>query len=817
MAKAQILVVEDERLAAEDICSSLENLGYTVSAMIASGEEAINRVKENNTDLVLMDILLKGEIDGIEAADQIHSQFDIPVVYLSAHANEELLERAKATEPLGYIIKPFEDKELNTVIEMALYRHKTEQALRQSERELTIRNQIVEIFLTVSDEEIYEEILQVILEATESKKGAFGYIDREGALVVPSLTRDIWDQCQIPDKDIVFPRETWRGFWGRALIEKKALYSNEPFSLPEGHIPIHRALNVPVIHQGTVIGNLIVGNKATDYNERDQELLETIAAFIAPVLDARLQRDREEAERKQAEEALRDSEEKYRDLFESNKDGIVLTDMQGKVLDANNAYLAMLGYDIDEIKKVAYQQLTPEKWHKWEAEIIENQFIKRGYSDEFEKEYIKKDGTVFPVSLKGWLIKDKQGQAIGMWGYVRDITERKKAEEERRRVELRLQESRKMEAIGTLAGGIAHDFNNLLMGIQGNASFMLHDLDSEHPHYDMLKTIEGQVRSGATLTKQLLGYARKGQYDVKSVNLNKLVQETSETFGRTRRQITIHRELAEDLFAIEADQGQIEQILLNFCINAADAMLGGGDLVLKTANATHEDMKGKQYDVKPGNYILLTVTDTGTGMDKDTQARIFDPFFTTKEMASGRGTGLGLASAYGIVKAHAGYIDVESEKGKGTTFSIYLPATEKRVGKEMAVDIAEQIVKGTGTVLLVDDEEVVLEVGIRLLNKLGYTVMEAKSGRKAVELYEQNKNDIDLVLLDMVMPDVGGSEAYDKMKEINPNVKVLLSSGYSIEDTGAKEILNRGCDGFIQKPFNMERLSQSIQGILGKE
>ena len=343
------------------------------------------------------------------------------------------------------------------------------------------------------------------------------------------------------------------------------------------------------------------------------------------------------------------------------------------------------------------------------------------------------------------------------------------------------------------------------------------ETDPEHPHYDMLKTIERQVRSGSMLTKQLLGYARKGQYEVKSVNLNELIEQTSQTFGRTRKDTQIHSELAEDLYAMEADQGQMEQVLLNLYVNASDAMPGGGNLTIKTTNITGQDMKDKPYDAKPGNYVLLTITDTGSGMDKETQARIFDPFFTTKDMAAGRGTGLGLASAYGIVKAHAGYIDVESEKGKGTTFSIYLPATEKRVGMEKAVEVAQQAIKGTGTVLLVDDEEVVLEVGTRLLEKLGYAVLDAESGRKALELYKDNRDKIDIVVLDMVMPDVGGGEAYDKMKEINPSVKVLLSSGYSIEDAGAKQILNRGCDGFIQKPFSMEQLSQSIQQILEKE
>jgi CheY-like chemotaxis protein len=326
-----------------------------------------------------------------------------------------------------------------------------------------------------------------------------------------------------------------------------------------------------------------------------------------------------------------------------------------------------------------------------------------------------------------------------------------------------------------------------------------------------LKNIEKRIQSGARLTSHLLGYARKGRYEVKPVNLNQLVEETSDTLGRTKKEITIHRELAEDLFAIEADPGQIEQVLLNLFVNASDAMPGGGDLILKTMNVTHEDMKGKLYDPKPGNYVLLVATDTGIGMDKETIERIFDPFFTTKEM--GRGTGLGLASAYGIMKAHGGYIDVDSRKGQGTTFSIYLPASEKEI--EEVVRHTDRLIRGSETVLLVDDEDTIREVGQELLEAMGYRVLMASDGKEAIELYKKDRNDIDMVLLDMVMPNMGGGDAYDRMKEINPDIKVLLSSGFSI-DGEATQILERGCNDFIQKPFTMKELSRKIREILAK-
>ncbi len=393
-----------------------------------------------------------------------------------------------------------------------------------------------------------------------------------------------------------------------------------------------------------------------------------------------------------------------------------------------------------------------------------------------------------------------------------EMMQRRRAEEERKEIEAQLLQAQKMEALATLAGGIAHDFNNLLTGIQGNVSLMFLDIYTEHPHYERLRSIEKQVQSGARLTSHLLGYARKGKHEVKPAELNRLVEDTSEAFGRTRKQITLKRELAEDLFAIEADRVQIEQVLWNLFVNAADAMPEGGVLTLKTANVTDKDMKGKAYQPKPGNYVQLTVTDKGMGMDKKTRERIFEPFFTTKE--AGRGTGLGLASAYGIIKSHGGYIDVESKRRKGTTFSVYLSASSKKVQK--VVKAAERVTKGTGTVLLVDDEEVILEIGEDLLEAIGYRVLTAMDGKEAVEVYRKNRDEIDIVVLDMVMPNMGGGEAYDKMREINPNVKVLLSSGYSIESK-AKEILARGCDAFIQKPFGMREVSAKIREVLGKK
>jgi CheY-like chemotaxis protein len=368
-----------------------------------------------------------------------------------------------------------------------------------------------------------------------------------------------------------------------------------------------------------------------------------------------------------------------------------------------------------------------------------------------------------------------------------------------------------MEAIGTLAGGIAHDFNNLLMGIQGRASLMLADADPAGPFFEHLKSIEDYVRSASQLTKQLLGFAQGGRYEVKVTDLNELVDRSAGLFGRTRREISIHRRYQDDLWKVEVDRGQIEQVLINLFVNAWQAMPRGGELYLETENAVLDDDAAQPYGVKVGRYARVAVTDTGVGMDEATKRRVFDPFFTTK--ATGRGSGLGLASAYGIVRNHGGMITADSEEGRGSTFAVYLPATDKPLPEDRQE--TEGASEGEGTILLVDDEEMILDVGRLMLERLGYDVLVSGSGAEAVETYRANAGRIRAVILDMVMPRISGGETFEQLRAIDPGVKVLLSSGYSI-DGEARKILARGCDGFIQKPFGCADLSTKLKEILDR-
>jgi two-component system, cell cycle sensor histidine kinase and response regulator CckA len=509
--------------------------------------------------------------------------------------------------------------------------------------------------------------------------------------------------------------------------------------------------------------------------------------------------ERKPSKRKQAEETLRENEERLNTILDCIQAAIVVIDTEThKIVGANPAAIKIIGTPKEQIiGHVCHKYICPaEKGACPITDLGQNidhsECIMLGANGE-EIPILK---TVTPILLNG---------KECLLNTFSDISDKKK-------LEAQLIQAQKMEAIGTLAGGIAHDFNNLLMGIQGHASLMLMDVDPAHPHYERLTGIEEQVQKGAELTRRLLDFARGGKYEVNPTDLNSLIKNTSGMFGRTRKEIAIHRKYQKDIYTVAADQGQIEQVLLNLYVNALQAMPGGGKLYLQTENVILEEDDVMPYKLNHGRYVKISVADTGVGMDEETQQRLFEPFFTTKDM--GGGSGLGLASAYGIIKNHDGFINVSSKKGEGTTFTVYLPALEKEVMEQK--ESGRKILEGSETILLVDDEDMIIDIGEQFLEKMGYAVLIAKRGKEAIEIYEKGKDKIDIVILDMIMPDMGGGETYDRMKEINPDIKVLLSSGYSI-DGQATEILERGCNGFIQKPFDINRLSRKLRELLDEK
>lgn len=525
-------------------------------------------------------------------------------------------------------------------------------------------------------------------------------------------------------------------------------------------------------------------------------------------------------EQSRMEAALRESEKKFMSLYEesrkaleiyrsfllSSADAIVLYDMEGNAQYVNRAFTDIFGWTAEEVLESRVPFLPDSERDKSMAiisDIVENG---TPYHNYVTKRYCK-DGRMLDVSISASRYEDFEGKPMGLFVILRDISEKKV-------LEMQFHEAQKMESIGTLAGGIAHDFNNLLMAVQGNLTMILLNEEVDSNTRDRISKIEQYIKKGAELTRQLLGFARGGKYEAKPTNMNELIVRSADMFTRARKEIQIHFGLAEELWTVEADQGQLDQVLLNLFVNAAQAMPEGGDIFVHSENIHVTSRKSKQLNVEAGRYVKVSVADAGVGMDESTCKRIFEPFFTTRDV--GEGTGLGLASAYGILRNHGGAIYARSEPDWWTTVSFLIPALAGSALNDFPEDKPlEEIEVGNETILLVDDEPMIIEVGSQLLEQLGYRVYTAEGGKEAIEVYRQYKDTIDLVILDMIMPDMNGAECFEQIREIKPSVKVLLSSGYSI-DGQATEILKRGCNGFIQKPFNLIQMSRKIREILDR-
>lgn len=550
-------------------------------------------------------------------------------------------------------------------------------------------------------------------------------------------------------------------------------------------------------HQAKPIGVIALFSKQS-LSQADESLLHAVAGTTSEVILA-----------SKYMEALREREEKYRLLADNISDNIWILDLNTlKFTYVSPSVEGITGYTASEsMGRYLQDVLTPssvELASRVLSEELANESVQHDPSRSrvLEFEQYRKDGTIFWTEVSVRFIYDEKKQPVSILGVTRDISERK-------RFEAQLQQANKMEALGTLAGGIAHDFNNLLMGIQGRSSLLSFGLDASSPLREHCDAIEEYIRSATDLTRQMLGLARGGKYDVKPIDVSELLVAAAAMFGRTRKAIQIRTKTYPKPLVVEADKGQIEQLILNLFINSWQAMPDGGEIILETGSVNISEMDFRAYQLSPGAYAKISVTDTGIGMDESIRQRVFDPFFTTKD--KGRGTGLGLASAFGIAKNHGGTITVYSEVGHGATFNVYLPISDLNVNLEAPVN--EKLVKGSETILFVDDEEIIIDVGKAMLEKLGYRVIVANNGRQALDVIQKGTERIDLVLLDLIMPEMDGGKTFDRIREIKPTIPVILSSGYAINGQ-ATEILNRGCNGFIQKPFNMSELSDKIRAVL---
>lgn len=506
-------------------------------------------------------------------------------------------------------------------------------------------------------------------------------------------------------------------------------------------------------------------------------------------------------ERKEAERRMLESRELHRSIIQTAMDGFWIVDTLGRLIEVNEAYCRMSGFTERELLSMNVEELETRET---DADVRDHiALVAQNSEDRFETRHRRKDGSHFDVEVSVQYRTEQGGRLVC---FLRDVTERNK-------MEAQLIQAQKMEAVGTLVGGISHDFNNLLQVINGHAQLLLMEKTDGHPEYRFLKAIHDSGFRASELVRQLLLFSRKADSQHTPVDLNEEVDQARRMLERTiPKMIDIKIRTQARLWTIQADSIQIEQILLNLGTNAADAMPEGGRLIIETENVVLDrEYAQTHFEPKPGRYVLLTVSDTGHGIDKETIERIFDPFFTTKEF--GKGTGLGLASVYGIVKSHGGYIICYSEVGQGTTFKMYFPASEQtEVAESREVDVPP-IPRGTETILIVDDEEAIRGLAQQALMKYGYTVMTASTGEEGLGIYSDSPAGIDLILMDLGMPGMGGHKCLQGLLEFNPQAKVIIASGYSINGQ-VKKSMEAGAKAYVGKPYKLADLLSTVRAVL---
>jgi PAS domain S-box-containing protein len=514
-----------------------------------------------------------------------------------------------------------------------------------------------------------------------------------------------------------------------------------------------------------------------------------------------------EREALEREKELKRAQEVYRSLLNSSPDAVVIYDLEGRTRYASPAFTDLFGWTLQEIEGERIP-FVPESEKESTAAAIRDLLVSGKPCRNFETRRTTKDGRVLDVSIAASRYLDEEGTPAGILTMLRDISEKK-------RMESQLLHSHKMEAVGTLAGGISHDFNNILQIVSGYVQILLLSANPSHPDYAKLQAMERAARKGSELTKRLLIFSRKVEAELRPVDLNHAVLQVAKLLERTiPKMIRIHTELAQDLKVVNADPLQLEQIIINLGVNAADAMNEGGEITFKTGNVVLDEPYCRTHvGSKAGEHVKLSVSDTGRGIRPELQKHIFEPFFTTKGI--GKGTGLGLAMVYGIVKNHGGYIDFESAFGRGTTFEIFFPVLAVDAGTGAAdyrPDSGDLCGSGE-KILVVDDEKLLLEMVGDLLGRFGYVPILAESGERAIEILRVERGRVELAILDLSMPGMGGYRCLKEMLGMSPGLKVIIASGYS-DDQKVRETLRSGAAAFIAKPYHYNDMLKKIRDSL---
>jgi two-component system, cell cycle sensor histidine kinase and response regulator CckA len=638
---------------------------------------------------------------------------------------------------------------------------------------------------SIIDELMYARNFYIALYDPATEMLSFPYFvdERDGAPAPKKLGRGLTDHLIRTGEPLLATPEVLQAMESRGEVERNGARSLD-------------WMGVPLKVNSHTFGALVVQtySKNIRYGERDKEILTFVARQLASAVEI-----------KRNEQALRRSESRYRSLVQSSVYGIYRSSLEGRFLDVNPALITILGYGSAEEVLL----LDPEKdvfANPAEHVHLIEEFRRSGRLDGMEVKWKRKDKNVITVRISGRAVSSADEPADVLEAIAEDVTDRRALEEQFR-------QAQKMEAVGRLAGGVAHDFNNLLMVISGYAEVLLAKLAPDNPLHEKGRAIQQAADRATTLTRQLLAFSRKQLLELKVVDVNAIVQDMERLLrpliGENVELITTLSPLAVHT---RADAGQLEQVLMNLVVNAKDAMPAGGKLTIQTQiSAVDGHLRGEQQFIRPGKYVQLSVGDTGMGMDKETQSRIFEPFFTTKE--KGKGTGLGLSTVYGIVKQSGGYVMVQSELGRGTTFHIYLPHVDGAAEKQSA-PVPDASLGGTETILLVEDEESVRQLVRDTLEAKGYRVFEAESGEAGLAVANGFDGNIDLIITDVVMPGISGRELVEQLAKSRPTAKVLYLSGYTEDAILSDGSIEQGT-AFLQKPFSLRSLARKVREVLG--
>jgi len=784
MIESRILIVEDERIVAEDLKRRLRKLNYSISKIVSTGPDAIVACEEDKPDLVMMDIMLKGHMDGITAAGIISDQRRIPVIYLTAYADQSILNRAKVTEPFGYLVKPFRDRELHSTIEMALYKHQMEQKLIDSHRWFSAT------LLSIGDAVI----------ATD-QEGNVQFMNP----VAQDLTGWRTDEAVGKPLDVVFNiYKMGKACADNIAIKTMAEDGNEP-GIIDYFLLTKDGKKLEI--EGTILTKQNIELSFEDTLSPIHDDTDCVSGAVMAFRDI--------SKRKVMEKKIIHSQHLLAQAQAVANLGSWEWDVAVNVINWSDQMYRI--YDIDPKIKPTLE-MVKEPIHPEDQKIFDRalkDMINNCHASNFIEYRIVKGNEVRTLHFKSEPYYNEAKEFIRMIGTVQDITEMKKMENEKNKLDLQLHQVQKMEAIGALAGGIAHDFNNILFAVIGHAEIMLDDIPVDNPLHNNINEILNGAQRASDLVKQILTFSRQADPELKPLKVQQIIKEALKLSRSTLpTTIEIVQNISNDCGAVMADPTQIHQIAMNLITNAYHAMWKTGgklEVTLKEVEIGVDDKNDLM--MSPGQYAFLTVADNGIGIKKTVLDRIFDPYFTTKE--KDKGTGLGLAVVHGIVKSYGGDIRVYSEPEQGAAFHVYLPVIETR---SIVHDFAPttMIQKGHEKILLIDDEQSIVHMGKQMLERLGYQVTVRTSSIEALELFRSAPNRFNLVITDMTMPKMTGAQLSIKLQEVRPDIPIILCTGFS-DHINAVKSEAIGIKGYVMKPVVKSELANKIREVLNQE